>query len=74
MDSKTQHRSKLGTKATLLLCACDSNALGSEMTPILAVIALAFPAENVNLPVVRPPLRIILPTSSSCWSHACSSG
>ena len=49
MDSKTQHRSKLGTKATLLLCACDSNALGLAITPILAVIALAFPGENVNL-------------------------
>ena len=59
MDSKTQHRSKLGTKATLLLCACDSNALGSEMTPILAVIALAFPGENVNLLVALPPLCII---------------
>lgn len=58
-EVKTQHRSKLGTKATLLLCACDSNALGSEMTPILAVIALAFPGENVNLLVALPPLCII---------------
>lgn len=58
-EPKTRHRSKLGTKATLLLCACDSNALGSEMTPILAVIALAFPGENVNLLVALPPLCII---------------
>lgn len=58
-EVKTKHRSKLGTKATLLLCACDSNALGSEMTPILAVIALAFPGENVNLLVALPPLCII---------------
>ncbi len=58
-EPKTHHRSKLGTKATLLLCACDSNALGSEMTPILAVIALAFPGENVNLLVALPPLCII---------------
>lgn len=53
------HHSGLGTKATLLLCSCDSNALGSEMTPILAVIALAFPGENVNLLVALPPLCII---------------
>lgn len=59
MEEKIRHRSKLGTKATLLLCACDSNALGSEMTPILAVIALAFPGENVNLLVALPPLCII---------------
>ena len=58
-SAATKHRSKLGTKATLLLCACDSNALGSEMTPILAVIALAFPGENVNLLVALPPLCII---------------
>lgn len=58
-NSSVKHRSKLGTKATLLLCACDSNALGSEMTPILAVIALAFPGENVNLLVALPPLCII---------------
>lgn len=58
-NGKVKHRSKLGTKATLLLCACDSNALGSEMTPILAVIALAFPGENVNLLVALPPLCII---------------
>lgn len=57
--NKTHHRSKRGTKATLLLCACDSNALGSEMTPILAVIALAFPGENVSLLVALPPLFII---------------
>lgn len=52
-------KSKLGLKATLLLCACDSNALGSEMTPILAVLALAFPGENINLLVALPPLCII---------------
>ena len=59
MNTHVKHRSKLGTKATLLMCACDSNALGSEMTPILAVIALAFPGENVNLLVALPPLCII---------------
>lgn len=59
VGSSIKHRSKLGTKATLLLCACDSNALGSEMTPILAVVALAFPGENVNLLVALPPLCII---------------
>ncbi len=59
MASKSKGASKLGTKATLLLCACDSNALGSEMTPILAVIALAFPGENVNWLVSLPPLCII---------------
>lgn len=53
------HRSKLGTKATLLLCSCDSNALGSEMTPILAVVAMAFPGANVSLLVALPPLFII---------------
>ncbi|HIW75795.1 MULTISPECIES: MFS transporter [Gordonibacter] len=58
-NSTIRHRSKLSTKATLLLCACDSNALGSEMTPILAVMALAFPGENVNLLVALPPLCII---------------
>lgn len=57
--AQVKHRSKIGTKATLLMCACDSNALGSEMTPILAVIALAFPGENVNLLVALPPLCII---------------
>ncbi len=59
MASGKRTTSKLGTKATLLLCACDSNALGSEMTPILAVIALAFPGENVNWLVSLPPLCII---------------
>lgn len=59
MASGNKKTSKLGTKATLLLCACDSNALGSEMTPILAVIALAFPGENVNWLVSLPPLCII---------------
>ncbi len=59
MASTKKTTSKLGTKATLLLCACDSNALGSEMTPILAVIALAFPGENVNWLVSLPPLCII---------------
>lgn len=52
-------KSKLGAKITLILCACDSNALGSEMTPILAVMALAFPGENINLLVALPPLFII---------------
>ena len=50
---------KLGTRATLLLCSVDSTALGAVITPILAVIALAFPGENVNLLVALPPLFII---------------
>ncbi|MDR2108733.1 MAG: MFS transporter [Coriobacteriales bacterium] len=50
------------TKATLLLCSCDSNALGAVITPIMAVLALTFPGENVNLMVMLPPLFII-PTS-----------
>lgn len=58
-EVSTKPRSKLGTKLTLILCACDSNALGSEMTPILAVMALAFPGENINLLVAIPPLFII---------------
>lgn len=58
-DARTKPRSKIGEKLTLLLCSCDSNALGSEMTPILAVMALAFPGENVNLLVALPPLFII---------------
>jgi MFS family permease len=51
-----------GTKATLLFCSCDSNALGAVITPILAVMALTFPGENINLLVALPPLFII-PTS-----------
>lgn len=54
--------SSLGTKATLLFCACDSNALGAVITPILAVMALTFPDNNINLLVMLPPLFII-PTS-----------
>lgn len=56
---RVKPRSKLGTKLTLLFCACDSNALGSEMMPILAVMAAAFPGENINLLVSLPPLFII---------------
>ena len=58
-NTATMSRKKLGTKITLLLCGCDSNALGSEMIPILAVMALAFPGENTNLLVALPPLFII---------------
>jgi MFS family permease len=51
-----------GTRATLLFCTVDSTALGAVITPILAVMALSFPSENVNLLVALPPLFII-PTS-----------
>jgi MFS family permease len=51
-----------GTKATLLLCTVDSNALGAVITPILAVLAVTFPGQNTNLMVMLPPLFII-PTS-----------
>lgn len=53
---------KIGTRATLLFCAVDSTALGAVITPILAVMAVAFPEENINLLVALPPLFII-PTS-----------
>jgi MFS family permease len=51
-----------GTKLTLMFCSCDSNALGAVIVPILAVLAVAFPGENINLLVSIPPL-LIIPTS-----------
>ena len=68
MAYTSEHRSKWGSKATLLLCSCDSNALGSEMTPILAVIAMAFPGEDVSLLVALPPLFIIPATFIAGWA------
>ncbi|NTU89564.1 MAG: MFS transporter [Actinobacteria bacterium] len=52
-------RNSLGMKLTLWFCSVDSNALGAVIVPALAVIAAAFPGENVSLLVALPPLFII---------------
>lgn len=63
MGSEVLTRSK-GTKLTLLLCSVDNTAIGAVIMPILAVLAAAFPGDEVkiNLLVSIPPL-VVIPTT-----------